>query len=116
MIRYQQHSLAACRAGGQTLPLPILGASGPGQNCELVLGSLPPTLLDGLATSSMPQEAVKEKGKHYTALLLHIFLDPLSPLPPPPLTEKLVIPFELQIYLLHIITCYIISYQTIKNK
>lgn len=72
--------------------------------------------VESLATSSIPQEAVKEKGKHYTALLLHIILDPLSPLPPPPLTEKLVIPFELQIYLLHSITCYIISYQTMKNK
>jgi len=69
----------------------------------------------------MLQEAVKEKGKHYTAqkkwiLLFLTVLDPLSPLPPPVLLEKLILQFESQICLLHNITCYLISCQTMNSK
>lgn len=56
-------SLAACRArGGQTLPSPVLETSGPGQDHELLLGPLPPVLLNHQLPHPCFRRLWKRKG------------------------------------------------------
>lgn len=95
------------------LPSLSLETSVPGQDPEQCLGTLAPLLL----SHQLSHPCLRRPGKRKEMdPLFHIFLDPLSSLTLPPLPENLLHQFELQICLLHSISCYILFCQTTKNK